>query len=134
MPTNKTVMVVEDEDHIAYLLNFLLQKDGYIVNHANDGEKAMSIIDSETPPQLVILDMLLPFYDGNQLLKHLRAKPAWKDVPVLMLTAKSREQDITRALENGATDYMVKPFQPLELRERINRLVRHSSRQPSPTK
>lgn len=116
-------MVVEDEDHISYLVNFLLQKEGYSVTLARDGEKAKSMIDTIMPPRLVILDIKLPYYDGYELLKHLRSKPEWKDVPVLMLTAKAQKTDITRAMDIGANDYLVKPFQPLELLARINKIV-----------
>lgn len=123
MTDAKTALVVEDEDYVSYLISFLLQKNGYTVTHASDGEKAMSLIDSSTPPKVIILDVMLPYYDGHKLLQHLRANPQWTEVPVLMLTAKSREQDISLALDNGANDYMVKPFQPSELISRINKLV-----------
>src|SRR5262249_35016082 len=110
--------------HISYLLNFLLQKEGYNVNVAADGEKAMQAIDTGNPPKVMILDVMLPFHDGYELLKHLRTKPNWKNVPVLMLTAKSQEEDIVNALEMGANDYLIKPFQPMELLARIKRIVR----------
>src|SRR5688572_22193784 len=122
--TGKTAIIIEDDDHISYLLNFLLKKEGYVVNLATDGEKAMALIDSEDPPGVVVLDVMLPFHDGHELLKHLRAKPNWKSVPVLMLTAKSQEADIVRALEGGANDYLTKPFQPTELLARIKRIVK----------
>jgi len=123
MAANKSAMVIEDEDHISYLVNFLLQKEGFSVSLARDGEKAKSMIDIITPPRLVILDIKLPFYDGYELLKHIRSKPDWKDVPVLMLTAKAQKTDIIRAMDIGANDYLVKPFQPLELLARINKMV-----------
>jgi DNA-binding response OmpR family regulator len=69
------------------------------------------------------MDVMLPSLDGISLLKHLRAKPAWKDVPVLMMTAKSQEEDVLRAIDAGASDYVVKPFDPTELIMRIRRLV-----------
>jgi two-component system, OmpR family, alkaline phosphatase synthesis response regulator PhoP len=68
--------------------------------------------------------VMLPFVDGYQLLAAIRAQDGWEDVPVIMLTAKSQEKDIVRALESGAADYMVKPFKPDELRARIRRLVK----------
>ena len=123
MSAIKSAMVIEDEDHISYLVNFLLQKEGYSVTLAHDGEKAKGMIDTAIPPGLVILDIKLPYYDGYQLLKHLRAKPEWKNVPVLMLTAKSNESDIIRAMDNGANDYLIKPFQPMELLARIKKIV-----------
>jgi two-component system alkaline phosphatase synthesis response regulator PhoP len=124
MSENKTAIIVEDDDHISYLLNFLLQKEGYTVSVASDGEMAMAMINKDAPPKVMILDVMLPFHSGFELLKHLRAKPDWKDVPVLMLTAKSQEQDIVRALDNGANDYLIKPFQPMELLARVKRIVK----------
>jgi DNA-binding response OmpR family regulator len=70
----------------------------------------------------VLLDVMLPFLDGFALVALLRAQPAWKNVPVIMLTAKTQEKDIVRALDEGANDYIVKPFQPAELLARIKRL------------
>jgi two-component system, OmpR family, alkaline phosphatase synthesis response regulator PhoP len=71
-----------------------------------------------------MLDVMLPYIDGFQLIAHIRAKPEWRDSPILMLTAKSQEGEIVRALDAGANDYLVKPFQPNELKARIRRLVR----------
>jgi len=124
MPESKSALVVEDEDHVSYLLNYLLQKDGYSVSLAHDGEKAMALIDTVAPPKVIILDVMLPYHDGYELLRHLRAKPEWKHVPVLMLTAKSTESEIVRALDSGANDYLVKPFQPMELLARVKRIVK----------
>lgn len=123
MPENNSAYIVEDDDHISYLVSFLLQKNGYQVTIADDGEKGMNLINNEAVPKLIILDVMMPFYNGFELLKHLKAKPAWKDVPVLMLTAKSQESDILRALESGASDYLVKPFEPMELLNRVKRIV-----------
>lgn len=117
-------MVVEDDDQIAYLLRFILQREGYRVELANDGRSAMALIGSIEPPALAMLDVMLPHVDGYQLLAAIRGLEAWRDVPVLMLTAKSQEKDIVRALDSGADDYLVKPFKPEELRARIKRLVK----------
>lgn len=122
MLPKKTAVVIEDDEDISFLLNFLLQKDGYEVRVAKDGRKAMEMIETEVAPQVVLLDIMLPFYDGFALLKVLRSKPDWKDVPVLMLTAKSRGDDIDRAMLEGADDFIVKPFQPIELLSRIEQL------------
>lgn len=117
-------MVVEDDDQIAYLLRFILQREGYRVELVNDGRSAMALIGSIEPPALAMLDVMLPHVDGYQLLAAIRGLEAWRDVPVLMLTAKSQEKDIVRALDSGADDYLVKPFKPEELRARIKRLVK----------
>lgn len=117
-------LVVEDDDQIAYLLRFILEREGYRVELAGDGRSAMALIGSIEPPALTMLDVMLPHFDGYQLLAAIRGREAWRDVPVLMLTAKSQEKDIVRALDSGADDYLVKPFKPEELRARIKRLVK----------
>lgn len=122
---NKNIaLVVEDEEQIAYLLRFILEREGYTVELASEGRAAQDFITSSAPPALVMLDVMLPFVDGYQLLAAIRAQDGWEDVPVMMLTAKSQEKDIVRALDSGAADYMVKPFKPDELRARIKRLVK----------
>ena len=117
------ILVVEDDDHIAELLAFMLEREGHAVEVLRDGEAARRHIESQPPPALVLLDMMLPYRDGLSLLGDLRALPAWRTTPVLMLTARSLEGDIVRALEAGASDYVVKPFQPRELLARVRRLV-----------
>jgi DNA-binding response OmpR family regulator len=123
-PPARTALVVEDDEQIAYLLRFILEREGYTVELAREGRAAQDFITSGVPPALVMLDVMLPFVDGYQLLAAVRAQDGWEDVPVMMLTAKSQEKDIVRALESGAADYMVKPFKPDELRARIRRLVK----------
>lgn len=124
---NQQILVIEDDSEIAFLLEFMLQREGFTVVSAADGRAAEQLIASLTAtPALVLLDIMLPYVDGVQLLRQIRGKPEWNEVPVLMLTAKSMEQDIVRALEIGANDYIVKPFQPAELMARIRRcLKRH---------
>ncbi len=119
-----TALVVEDDDQIAFLLKFILEREGFAVELARDGRKAEELIGQLAPPAIVTLDVMLPFKEGFQLHGAARAKPGWKDVPILMLTAKSQEKDVVRALEGGASDYIVKPFKPDEFRARIKRLVK----------
>lgn len=118
-----TVLVAEDDEQIAYLLQFLLEREGYCVLIAGDGREGLRLIDEIRPPQLAIFDIMMPYADGFELLAHLRAKAEWSAIPVIMLTARSQEKDIVRALDAGATDYVVKPFLPEELKARIRRLV-----------
>lgn len=118
------VLVVEDDDQIAYLLRFILEREGFRVEFAGDGRAAAALVERIAPPTLVMLDVMLPHVDGYQLLGMIRARADWQDVPVLMLTAKSQEKDIVRALDTGASDYLVKPFKPDELRARIKRMVK----------
>lgn len=124
--TPKVALVVEDDDQIAYLLRFILEREGFKVESAADGRLANDLVMNGPTPALVLLDVMLPFMDGYQLLAAIRARKGWETVPVLMLTAKSQEKDIVRALDSGAADYMVKPFRPDELRSRIRRLMKES--------
>ncbi|MES3002693.1 MAG: response regulator transcription factor [Pseudomonadota bacterium] len=115
-------LVIEDDDHIAHLLEFMLKRAGYVVHVARDGRAGKQYIESNPPPSFVLLDVMLPFHDGFQLVAILRAQAGWDKVPVVMLTAKTQERDIVRALDAGANDYVVKPFQPNELLARLRRL------------
>ena len=120
----RVALVVEDDDQIGQLLRFILEREGFEVHGANDGLAAKTLIDRLPPPAVVTLDVMLPHADGYELLAHIRARPGWAQVPVLLLTARSQEKDIVRALDAGANDYLVKPFKPEELRARVRRLVK----------
>lgn len=117
------LLLVEDEEDIAFILRFLLERHGYTVDHAADGRAALERLGAAVP-DLVLMDVMLPYHDGIELVERLRATPGWQSVPVLMLSAKAREADIVRALELGADDYVTKPFQPEEVLARIRRLLR----------
>jgi len=117
----ETVLIIEDDDQIAYLLTFMLEREGYTVVAATDGQIAHDLINKIDPPKLILLDVMLPFIDGFDLIKLIRNKPDWRELPVIMLSAKSQENDIVQALDAGANDYVVKPFQPMELLARIKR-------------
>lgn len=118
------IMIVEDDEHIAQLLVFIFQREGYKTTHAADGQVAEQMIEHNAPPVLILLDVMLPYQDGFHLLKKIRTQPNWEELPVIMLTAKSQESDIVRALNAGANDYVVKPFQPSELVARVRRLLK----------
>jgi DNA-binding response OmpR family regulator len=122
-PSALSALVVEDDDQIAYLLQFILRKEGYAVTIARDGREAQQIIAEREAPALVTLDFMLPHANGLELLEQIRATAGWEKVPVLMLTARSQEKDVERARASGATDYLVKPFKPEELRACVRRLV-----------
>ena len=117
-------LVIEDDDHIGQLLQFMLERENYRVHLARDGRAGMAFIESQPAPAIALLDVMLPFFDGFQLVAAVRATPGWETVPVIMLTAKTQERDIVRALDAGANDYIVKPFQPKELLARVRRLAR----------
>ena len=119
-----TLLMAEDDNIVADMLRFLLEREGYKVLRAADGRRALQLIDEITPPQLVLLDIMLPYVDGFQLVTHIRSKPEWRGVPILMLTAYANDHDIVRALDAGANDYVPKPFKPDELMARLRRFLK----------
>jgi DNA-binding response OmpR family regulator len=122
---HSTVLVIEDDDHIAQVLKFMLERQGYRVEHLADGRAAANHVESSMSlPDLVLLDVMLPYVDGFEIVRLMRARSAWAEVPVLMLTAKNTERDTVRALDSGADDFVSKPFQPNELLARVRRLLR----------
>ena len=118
-----SILVVEDDSNITSLLEFMFEREGHAVTLLADGEVAYRHIISKPAPDLVLLDSMLPYRDGLRLLGVLRAQPGWASVPVVMLTARSLERDIVTALDAGANDYVIKPFQPHELLARARRLL-----------
>lgn len=123
-PTARRALVVEDDPYIGRLLKFVLEKESFEVLLASDGRAGAEAIASETSLAVIVLDVMLPFVNGYELLQQARSTPHRKDVPIIMLTAKSQEGDVVRALDLGANDHLVKPFQPNELKARIRRLVK----------
>jgi len=122
-----TILIVEDDEVTSYMLEFLLQREGYTVTKANDGKEALKLIENSKPFDIVLLDIMIPYINGFELVSHIRAQPAWEKTPVLMLSGKSQEKDIIKALDSGATDYIVKPFQPGEVLARIRKATSASS-------
>jgi DNA-binding response OmpR family regulator len=118
-----SILIIEDDESIAELLRFMCEREGHVVELLADGAAAQRHILTSPPPALVLLDAMLPYRDGLALLADMRALDSWKGIPVIMLTAKSLERDIVRALEIGANDYVLKPFQPQELMARVRRLL-----------
>ncbi len=108
---------------MAYLLGYLAEKERFAVEQIADGRKAVERIERGDAVDLVLLDVMLPYTDGFELLEKLRAHEAWKGVPVIILTSRTREHDAVRALSLGADDYLTKPFSPAELVARIRRRI-----------
>jgi two-component system, OmpR family, phosphate regulon response regulator PhoB len=117
------ILVVEDEDALATLLEYNLEKDGYRVRIAADGEEALLVIAEEIP-DLVILDWMLPKISGIEVCRRVRAKPETRNLPIIMLTARVEESDRIRGLDTGADDYIAKPFSVSELSARIRAVLR----------
>jgi type II secretory ATPase GspE/PulE/Tfp pilus assembly ATPase PilB-like protein len=121
----QTVLLVEDEDALRQVLRDLLEREGYSVIEAQDGVQALDQIDRHAPDALV-LDLNLPRLDGYQVLTHLRARPGTAALPVLVLTAKGDEESEVKVFENGANDFITKPFRPRALSARLKALLRKS--------
>ena len=119
------VLVVEDEPDIRDLLAFHLERDGYQVTRATTGPEALRQLRA-APPDLVILNLMLPELDGLEVCRRLRADPATATLPVIMLTAKGDEVDRVVGLELGADDYVVKPFSPKEMLARVRAVLRRA--------
>lgn len=117
------VLVVEDEEPIAQLLKYNLEKEGYRVSVAGDGEEALLLAD-EGKPDLVVLDWMLPKIAGIEVCRRLRSTRASRNTPIVMLTARGEEGDRIRGLDTGADDYIVKPFQMSELLARLRAVMR----------
>jgi len=124
VPRSHPVIVrVDDDEHIAYLLDFLLERNGYIVISASDGQEFVDLLERAPAPDLILLDIMLPYFDGFELIKRVRKNEAWKDTPILVLSSCQNEKDVVQGLDAGANDYITKPFQPMELIARIKRLL-----------
>lgn len=118
----KTILVVDDEEHIRELATMYLENEGYTVLTAADGEEALATARAKSP-DLIVLDVMMPRLDGLDVCRELRKE---SDVPVLMLTARSEEVDRIVGLELGADDYMGKPFNPRELAARVKAILRRT--------
>jgi two-component system phosphate regulon response regulator PhoB len=120
------VLVVEDEAPLATMLRYNLEKQGYRVEEAADGQEALTRI-SETQPDLVLLDWMLPVMSGIEVCRQIRRRPVTRDLPVIMVTARTEDQDAVRALNTGADDYITKPFNLEALLARMRALLRRSN-------
>lgn len=117
------VLVVEDETALAELLKYNLEKEGYRVSVATDGDEAL-LAAEETPPDLVVLDWMLPKAPGIEVCRRLRARQETRNTPIVMLTARTEESDRIRGLDIGADDYITKPFSMSELLARLRAVMR----------
>ncbi len=117
------ILIIEDEEHIVELIKFNLENNGYKVSFALDGQRGLDLIESEQP-DLVLLDLMLPKVDGIDICNRVKNNKNLKDIPIIMLTAKSGETDKIIGLEIGADDYITKPFSVRELLARIKVVLR----------
>ena len=116
----KTILIADDEPNIVISLEYLLQREGYRVLVARDGQEALDTLRA-APPDLVLLDVMLPGVSGFDVCQKIRENPAWNGIRVLMLTAKGRDVEMSKGMALGADAYITKPFSTKELLAQIRR-------------
>jgi DNA-binding response OmpR family regulator len=116
------ILVADDDEDLLALVTFRLERSGYRVHQARDGEEALQAA-VERAPALAVLDVMMPKLDGYEVTRRLRSEDATRGLPVILLTARAQEADVARGFEAGADDYMRKPFSPQELRSRVQAIL-----------
>jgi two-component system alkaline phosphatase synthesis response regulator PhoP/two-component system response regulator VicR len=117
----KKILAVDDEINIVRLVQVNLERAGFTVVTANDGKEALQMVQDENP-DLVVLDVMMPYMDGFEVLQTLRRNPATRDIPVIMLTAKAQDADVFKGWQSGVDCYLTKPFNPMELLSFVKRI------------
>jgi DNA-binding response OmpR family regulator len=118
----KRVLVVDDEPNIVLSLEFLMRRAGFDVQVARSGGEALKALEGD-PPDLMLLDVMMPEFDGYEVCERIRAKPEWRGTKIIMLTARGREAERERGLALGADAYVTKPFSTRELVEQVKRML-----------
>ncbi len=116
------ILAVDDEPNIVRLIQVNLERDGYTVETANNGAQALAKI-RQSRPDLLVSDVMMPEMDGFELLAHIRRDPMLADLPVIMLTAKAQDRDVMEGYTRGADMYLTKPFNPMELKQFVKRIL-----------
>ena len=122
IPDQLVVLAADDDEDILELVAFRLERSGYSVLRARDGQQALDLA-LEEQPDLALLDVMMPKLDGIEVTRRLRAETATSRMPIILLTARAQDGDIERGFEAGATDYIRKPFSPRELRMRVQSVL-----------
>jgi two-component system phosphate regulon response regulator PhoB len=125
MPKTINILVVEDEEPISLLIKYNLEKEGFNIHQAFDGAEALDKAD-EIVPDLILLDWMLPEMNGIEVAKEIRSFEFTKKIPIIMLTARSQEEDKLKGFEVGADDYITKPFSPKELVARVKSVLKRT--------
>jgi two-component system alkaline phosphatase synthesis response regulator PhoP/two-component system response regulator VicR len=125
----KKILAVDDEKHIVRLVQVNLERQNYVVVTAFDGKEALEKVRSERP-DLIVLDVMMPYLDGFEVLKELKKDPETRDIPVIMLTAKAQDADVFRGWQSGADCYLTKPFNPMELIMFVKRIFKSLEEEP----
>jgi len=120
---NKAILLVEDDADLVELATHWLERDGYAVRSIADGREALEQLAADPLPDLVLLDVMIPHVTGFDVLQKLRAEARTRDLPVVMMTSFSREQDVARGRELGANDYIIKPLMELDFLDRVARAL-----------
>jgi DNA-binding response OmpR family regulator len=122
MSTGKRILVADDEPNIVTALEFVLTRGGYVVQVARNGEEVLRLIERD-PPDLVLLDVMMPLRSGYEVCERIRSRAEWRAVKIVMLSAKGRDGEVSRGLGAGADLYVTKPFSTRELMRRIGELL-----------
>lgn len=118
-----TILIVEDDQNVSELLGFMLSREGCEPRLVGDGRAAEVYVAEHEPAAAVVLDLMLPYRDGFAVATAIRSDPRWKDVPIVMLTARVLHEDVERGRALGVSEYVTKPFHPHALVDRIKRLL-----------
>ena len=124
---SKKILIADDEPNIVAAIEFLLQRGGYEVSVAHDGENALKLVEA-CVPDLVILDVMMPQKSGYEVCARIRERAEWRHIKVIMLSAKGRDTEVNKGLSMGADLYVTKPFSTRELMAKINGLLEKNSR------
>ncbi|HAW50568.1 TPA: hypothetical protein DCX16_06440 [bacterium] len=119
---NNKILIIEDDEDMIHILKSILELEGYEISYAEDGEKGLLMVE-EIIPDLIILDLILPKVDGNEVCRRIRKNTEFSGIPIIMLTAKGTTRDELEGIVDGADDYITKPFNPLDLIETIKYLL-----------
>jgi two-component system, OmpR family, alkaline phosphatase synthesis response regulator PhoP len=119
---SKKILIVDDEPSIVAAVEFLLQRSGYEVHVARDGDEALKLVEA-THPDLVLLDVMMPQKSGYEVCKRIRERADWRHIKIIMLSAKGRDAEVSKGLSMGADIYVTKPFSTRELMDKIKGLL-----------
>lgn len=123
MTTTRHILVADDEPHIGRIIKMKLEQGPFRVTLAFDGKETLEVLDREESIDLIVLDLMMPYVSGLDVLAKVRSSERWRDVPCLILTAAGQETQFQRAMELGANDFLTKPFSPKRLYGRVAELV-----------
>jgi DNA-binding response OmpR family regulator len=127
---SKKILIADDEPNIVAAVEFLLQRNGYEVHVARNGDEALKLVES-THPDLVLLDVMMPQKSGYDVCKRIRERADWRHIKIIMLSAKGRDAEVSKGLSTGADVYVTKPFSTRELMDKIKALLDQNT-EPGP--